>query len=81
MRKLSELIKNYMSLGGKHIQFNVVSNETLLDAQKHPENYRDLIIRLADYSAHFTSLNKAMQDNIIEYNIIERTEYKEIGGE
>jgi pyruvate-formate lyase len=74
MRNFSELIRTYLSLGGKHIQFNVVSNETLLDAQKHPEKYRDLIIRLADYSAHFNSLTRAMQDNIIA-----RTEYKEIG--
>ena len=65
MRKLSDLIKTYFSFGGKHIQFNVVSKETLLDAQKHPENYRDLIVRVAGYSAYFVDLGKLVQDEII----------------
>jgi len=65
MMKLSDLIKTYFSFGGKHIQFNVVSKETLLDAQKHPENYRDLIVRVAGYSAYFVDLGKPVQDEII----------------
>ena len=47
------------------MQFNVVSRETLLDAQKHPEKYRSLVVRVAGYSALFTSLSKSLQDDII----------------
>jgi pyruvate formate-lyase/glycerol dehydratase family glycyl radical enzyme len=65
LRKLSDLIKTYFSAGGKHIQFNVVNKDTLLDAQKHPERHRDLIVRVAGYSAYFVSLDKAVQDEII----------------
>ena len=70
LKKVSALIKTYFSLGGKHVQFNVASRDTLLDAQKHPENYRDLIVRVAGYSAYFVSLGKSIQDEIIG-----RTEY------
>lgn len=52
-------------LKGMHIQFNMVSKETLLDAQKHPEQYRDLLVRVAGYSAQFTPIDKALQDDII----------------
>lgn len=65
MRKLSSLIKTYFSLGGKHIQFNVVSRDTLLDAQKHPENHRDLVVRVAGFSAYFIQLSKQVQGEII----------------
>ena len=71
LRKLSDLIKTYFSLGGKHIQFNVVSKETLIEAQKHPEDYRDLVVRVAGYSAYFVQLGKIIQDEIIA-----RTEYQ-----
>jgi len=71
LKKLAALIKIYFSLGGKHVQFNVVSRETLLDAQSHPEKYRDLIIRVAGYSAYFVQLGKPIQDEIIN-----RMEYK-----
>jgi len=71
MRKLSSLIRTYFSLGGKHIQFNVVSRETLQDAQKHPENYRDLVVRVAGFSAYFIQLSKQVQGEIIA-----RTELK-----
>jgi pyruvate formate-lyase/glycerol dehydratase family glycyl radical enzyme len=70
-KKLSDLIKIYFSLGGKHIQFNVVSREALIEAQKNPEKHRDLIIRVAGYSAYFIQLGKSIQDEIIkrmEYN-------------
>jgi pyruvate formate-lyase/glycerol dehydratase family glycyl radical enzyme len=65
LRKLSDLIKTYFSFGGKHVQFNVVDSETLVDAQKHPERYRDLIIRVAGYSAYFVQLTRSVQDEII----------------
>ena len=73
LRKLSSLIKTYFSLGGKHVQFNVVSKDTLLDAQRHPENHRDLVVRVAGYSAYFVQLTKAVQDEIIE-----RTEHGQV---
>lgn len=63
--KLSYLIKTYFNLGGKHIQFNIVDKETLLDAQEHPENHRDLIVRVAGYSAYFVQLGREVQDEII----------------
>ncbi|MEM2614589.1 MAG: pyruvate formate lyase family protein, partial [Nitrososphaerota archaeon] len=65
LRKLAELIKTYFIHGGKWIQFNVVGRETLLEAQKHPEKYRDLIVRVAGYSAYFTQLSRGVQDDII----------------
>ena len=52
-------------LPGYHVQFNVVSRKTLLDAQKHPEKHRDLIVRVAGYSAFFNVLSKQTQDDII----------------
>ncbi|CAI3400993.1 glycyl radical protein [Enterococcus cecorum] len=55
----------FNTLKGYHIQYNVVSRETLLDAQKHPEKHRDLIVRVAGYSAFFNALSKATQDDII----------------
>ena len=66
LRKLSSLIKTYFSLGGKHVQFNVVSTDTLLNAQQHPEDHRDLVVRVAGYSAYFVQLTKSVQDEIIE---------------
>ena len=48
-----------------HMQFNVVDRETLLDAQKHPERYKDLLVRVATYSSYFVELSTALQDNII----------------
>ena len=51
------------------MQFNVVSRETLLDAQKHPEKYRSLVVRVAGYSALFTSLSKSLQDDIINRTV------------
>ena len=48
-----------------HSQFTVANQATLLEAQKHPENYRDLLVRVAGYSAYFVELNRALQDDII----------------
>ncbi|MBO5454773.1 MAG: glycyl radical protein [Clostridia bacterium] len=59
------LILGYFDQKGSHMQFNVVSKETLLDAQKHPEKYQSLVVRVAGYSALFTTLSKSLQDDII----------------
>ncbi len=59
------LIRSYFDQKGSHMQFNVVSRETLLDAQKHPEQYRHLVVRVAGYSALFTTLSRSLQDDII----------------
>ncbi|MDR1790887.1 MAG: hypothetical protein LBR20_04420 [Propionibacteriaceae bacterium] len=59
------LIRSYFAMDGHHIQFNVVDRATLLDAQAHPEQYSDLIVRVAGYSDYFNNLDKALQDEII----------------
>jgi len=59
------LIRSYFKLDGHHIQFNVVSEQTLRAAQKNPENYRDLIVRVAGYSDYFVDLTHALQEEII----------------
>ena len=53
-------------MDGHHVQFNVVNRELLLEAQKNPEEYKDLIVRVAGYSDHFRNLDKPLQDEIIE---------------
>jgi formate C-acetyltransferase len=58
-------LRSWGDLGISHIQFNVVDRETLLDAQKHPEKYPDLLVRVAGYSAYFVDLSKGLQDSII----------------
>ena len=60
------LIRGYFDQQGMHMQFNVVDRATLLDAQKHPEKYSGLIVRVAGYSALFTTLSKSLQDDIIK---------------
>lgn len=62
---LSQLIRTYFRLGGHHMQFNVVDSDTLRDAQKHPENYRDLLVRVAGYSDYFVDLDQYHQEEII----------------
>ena len=65
--KLTSLIRTYFNdFGGKHIQFNVVDRETLLDAQKNPKNHRNLIVRVSGYSALFVELNRTIQDEVIQ---------------
>lgn len=71
--KLVMLIRSYFKLDGHHIQFNVVSANTLRDAQKHPEKYRDLIVRVAGYSDYFNDLGEALQNEIIR-----RTEHESL---
>jgi formate C-acetyltransferase len=72
MKKLIPLIRTFFdNLKGWHIQYNVVSKETLLHAKKSPQTHRDLVIRVAGYSAFFTTLAPEMQDDIIA-----RTEHR-----
>jgi formate C-acetyltransferase len=71
--KLLALVKTYFGYGGKHIQFNVVDTKTLRAAQDHPELYRNLIVRVAGYSALFTELSPKIQEEIIT-----RTEFQRV---
>lgn len=64
--KITALIRSYFKLGGHHIQFNVLKAETLRDAQKHPEKYQDLIVRVAGYSDYFNHLGEDLQNEIIK---------------
>jgi formate C-acetyltransferase len=65
LAKMAALIRTYFRLDGHHIQFNVVDAETLRDAQKHPDNYRDLLVRVAGYSDYFVDLDIYHQEEII----------------
>jgi formate C-acetyltransferase len=71
IEKLMALIRTYFRMDGHHIQFNVFNADTLRDAQKHPENYKNLIVRVAGYSDYFNDLGEALQNEIIA-----RTEHK-----
>jgi len=73
MKKLGQLIRTYFKFGGHHIQFNIVDTATLLDAQKHPDNYRDLLVRVAGYSDYFNDMTEQLQNEIIA-----RTENEEV---
>ena len=73
MRKLGQLIRTYFKFGGHHIQFNIVDTATLLDAQKHPDQYRDLLVRVAGYSDYFNDMTEQLQNEIIA-----RTENEEV---
>jgi len=68
--KLAKVMKVYFTRGGKHIQFNVIDRDTLLKAQQEPEKYRDIVVRVAGYSAYFTALTREIQDEVIN-----RTEF------
>lgn len=65
LQKLVFLIRAYFSMGGHHIQFNVVDTDTLLDAQQHPDRYRDLLVRVAGYSDYFNDMTQQLQNEII----------------
>lgn len=73
IEKLGHLVRSYFRMDGHHIQFNVVNADTLRDAQKHPEKYNDLIVRVAGYSDYFNDLGEDLQNEIIR-----RTEHNEI---
>ena len=66
LTQMANLVRSYFNMDGHHIQFNVIDRQTLINAQKHPEDYKDLIVRVAGYSDHFRNLDKALQDEIIE---------------
>ena len=65
LEKFVALIRSYFDQKGMHMQFNVVDRQTLLDAQEHPEKYKHLVVRVAGYSALFTTLSRSLQDDII----------------
>ena len=73
LRKLVALIRAYFNMGGHHIQFNIVDTQTLLDAQQQPEDYRDLLVRVAGYSDYFNDMTTQLQNEIIA-----RTENEEL---
>lgn len=65
LKQMGNLVRSYFNMDGHHIQFNVIDKQTLLNAQAHPEDYKDLIVRVAGYSDHFRNLSKELQDEII----------------
>lgn len=65
LKRFVGLIDQYFAMGGNQLQFNVVSKKTLEKAQKNPEEYSNLLVRVAGYSAYFTQLSKDVQDDII----------------
>ncbi len=73
LRKFAAVIRTLFEKGGYHVQFNIVSTEMLKEAQKHPEKYKDLLVRVATYSAFFTEIGPELQQEIIE-----RSEFEDI---
>lgn len=71
LKRFVSLIDEYFALGGAQMQFNIVSKDTLVAAQEHPDEYADLLVRVAGYSAYFTQLSREVQQDIID-----RTEEK-----
>ena len=65
LRKFAALVRAYFKMGGHHIQFNIVDTETLLDAQRHPDQYKDLLVRVAGYSDYFNDMTTQLQNEII----------------
>ena len=63
---LVSFIDQYMSMQGMHVQFNIMSSATMKAAQKNPENYRDMLVRVAGYSAYFVELGKPLQKDLIQ---------------
>ena len=63
--KFTAVVEGYLASGGRQVQFNPISRETLLDAQKHPENYPDMQVKVSGYSARFIDIQKSLQDDII----------------
>jgi len=66
LKKLAQLIRSYFSLGGHHIQFNIVDTATLYAAQENPDDYKDLLVRMAGYSDYFNDMNADLQQEVID---------------
>jgi len=66
IQKLGQLVRTYFKMGGHHIQFNIVDTATLYAAQKNPEDYKDLLVRMAGYSDYFNDMNQDLQQEVIE---------------
>lgn len=66
LNQMSNLVRTYFNMDGHHIQFNVINKDVLIKAQKNPDDYKDLIVRVAGYSDHFRNLSKELQDEIID---------------
>lgn len=73
IQKFASLLRAYCDLGGYHVQFNIVSSELLKEAQKHPDKYRDLLVRVSTWTAYFTELGTDVQNDIIR-----RIEFEEV---
>ncbi len=71
--KFAALLRGYCEIKGAQVQFNIIDKQTLLDAQEHPEQYRDLVVRVAGYSAFYTELSREVQNQIIV-----RTEFSDV---
>lgn len=69
IKKVGALVKTFIDLGGHQLQLNTVNTDTLLDAQKHPENYRQLVVRIWGWSAYFTELDREYQDHVIKRQV------------
>ena len=65
LEKLGSMIQTYLTHGGKHVQFNVVTKDEMVDAKKNPEEHPELVVRVAGYSAYFTRLTPGIQDEVI----------------
>lgn len=63
---MADFVRTYFNMDGHHVQFNVIDRQTLINAQNNPQEYRDLIVRVAGYSDHFRNLSKELQDEIID---------------
>jgi formate C-acetyltransferase len=74
LRRFVSLIKAFFELGGAQVQFNITSSETLRAAQRRPEEYKDLMVRVVGYAAHFVDLSHPVQEDLIR-----RTQYEEVG--
>ena len=70
-KKLLDIIRAYMRKGGFHVQFNIVDSKVLKDAQENPQNYRDLMVRVAGFTQYWVEIGKSVQDELIA-----RTEYE-----
>jgi formate C-acetyltransferase len=75
LKRFGDLIEGYFDSGGMQVQFNIQTYETLLDAQRYPEKYPELIVRVSGYSAYFKDLNEAMK-----HELITRTQYDPYSG-